>query len=185
MNIGQVLEVHLGWAARLGSPHRLRCSVKPRRPEIRAALEKIYNGTGPQGKTWGQLSDDGNRASAQELTTTACRLPLLCLTVRLEAEIGDMLQLAFPEDVAKAKAHSRARVPAAQLWRTAAVVMPLSALQRLATCTTWKLHRLLWRTTRRTPASTDRTLLVTQQPLGGKAQPGGQRFGEMEVRGRN
>ena len=43
------------------------------------------------------------------------------------------------------------------------------------------LKLLTWSTTRSTPARPARTRMITQQPLGGKAQFGGQRFGEMEV----
>ena len=49
----------------------------------------------------------------------------------------------------------------------------------LATCTT--SSSIIWLTIRFTPVPPARTALVTQQPLGGKAQFGGQRFGEMEV----
>jgi DNA-directed RNA polymerase subunit beta len=94
-----------------------------------------------------------------------------------EAEIGDMLQLAFPEDVAKAKGLTPTRTQA-QLYdgRTG------DAFERTTTVGYMhylKLHHLV--DDKMHARSTGPYSLVTQQPLGGKAQFGGQRFGEMEV----
>jgi DNA-directed RNA polymerase subunit beta len=94
-----------------------------------------------------------------------------------EAEIMEMLQLAYPEDLAKAKGLTATRTQA-QLYdgRTG------DAFERTTTVGYMhflKLHHLV--DDKMHARSTGPYSLVTQQPLGGKAQFGGQRFGEMEV----
>jgi len=94
-----------------------------------------------------------------------------------EAEIRGMLKLAYPDDIAAKKGLTATRTQA-QLYdgRTG------DAFER---CTTvgymhvLKLHHLV--DDKMHARSTGPYSLVTQQPLGGKAQFGGQRFGEMEV----
>ena len=94
-----------------------------------------------------------------------------------EAEIMQMLQLAYPDDLAKAKGLTASRTQA-QLYdgRTG------DAFERTTTVGYMhflKLHHLV--DDKMHARSTGPYSLVTQQPLGGKAQFGGQRFGEMEV----
>jgi DNA-directed RNA polymerase subunit beta len=92
-------------------------------------------------------------------------------------KVGDMLQLAFPEDVAKAKGLTAARTQA-QLYDGRSG----DTFERTTTVGYMhylKLHHLV--DDKMHARSTGPYSLVTQQPLGGKAQFGGQRFGEMEV----
>ncbi|MEO7104800.1 MAG: DNA-directed RNA polymerase subunit beta, partial [Rhodoferax sp.] len=176
MNIGQVLEVHLGWAGkglgqRIGDMLQREAAVV----EIRGFLEKIYNGTGRK-EDLNQLSDDEVQDMAQELTN-GVPFASPVFDGATEAEIGDMLQLAFPEDVAKAKGLTAARTQA-QLYDGRSG----DAFERTTTVGYMhylKLHHLV--DDKMHARSTGPYSLVTQQPLGGKAQFGGQRFGEMEV----
>jgi DNA-directed RNA polymerase subunit beta len=94
-----------------------------------------------------------------------------------EQEITDMLELAYPEDVAKRMGLTASRT---QAWlydgRTG------EQFERPVTVGFMhylKLHHLV--DDKMHARSTGPYSLVTQQPLGGKAQFGGQRFGEMEV----
>jgi DNA-directed RNA polymerase subunit beta len=176
MNIGQVLEVHLGWAGK-GLGHRIGDMLQREAAatEIRGFLDKIYNGTGRK-EDLTQLTDDEIRSMAQELTN-GVPFASPVFDGATEAEIGDMLQLAFPEEVAKAKGLTPTRTQA-QLYdgRTG------DAFERTTTVGYMhylKLHHLV--DDKMHARSTGPYSLVTQQPLGGKAQFGGQRFGEMEV----
>ena len=94
-----------------------------------------------------------------------------------EEEIRSMLKLAYPDDIAKAKGLTATRTQA-MLYdgRTG------DAFERPVTVGymhVLKLHHLV--DDKMHARSTGPYSLVTQQPLGGKAQFGGQRFGEMEV----
>lgn len=94
-----------------------------------------------------------------------------------EAEIKDMLKLAYPDDIAAAKGLTETR--------TQAYLYDGRTGERFERPTTvgymhyLKLHHLV--DDKMHARSTGPYSLVTQQPLGGKAQFGGQRFGEMEV----
>jgi DNA-directed RNA polymerase subunit beta len=176
MNIGQVLEVHLGWAGKgLGQRIGDMLQREAASVEIRGFLERIYNGTGRK-EDLNQLSDDEIRNMAQELTN-GVPFASPVFDGATEQEIGDMLQLAFPEDVAKAKGLTAARTQA-QLYDGRSG----DAFERTTTVGYMhylKLHHLV--DDKMHARSTGPYSLVTQQPLGGKAQFGGQRFGEMEV----
>ncbi|MEI8158036.1 MAG: DNA-directed RNA polymerase subunit beta, partial [Burkholderiales bacterium] len=176
MNIGQVLEVHLGWAGKgLGQRIGDMLQREAAAAEIRAFLDRIYNGTGRK-EDLNQLSDDEIRNMAQELTN-GVPFASPVFDGATEQEIGDMLQLAFPEDVAKAKGLTAARTQA-QLYDGRSG----DAFERTTTVGYMhylKLHHLV--DDKMHARSTGPYSLVTQQPLGGKAQFGGQRFGEMEV----
>jgi len=176
MNIGQVLEVHLGWAGKgLGQRIGDMLQREAAATEIRAFMERIYNGTGRK-EDLKQLSDDEIRDMAQELTL-GVPFASPVFDGATEQEIGDMLQLAYPEDVAKAKGLTVARTQA-QLYDGRSG----DAFERTTTVGYMhylKLHHLV--DDKMHARSTGPYSLVTQQPLGGKAQFGGQRFGEMEV----
>jgi len=176
MNIGQVLEVHLGWAGK-GLGHRIGDMLQREAAvaEIRGFLEKVYNGTGRK-EDLSQLTDDEVQNMAKELTN-GVPFASPVFDGATEAEIGDMLQLAFPDDVAKAKGLTAARTQA-QLYDGRSG----DAFERTTTVGYMhylKLHHLV--DDKMHARSTGPYSLVTQQPLGGKAQFGGQRFGEMEV----
>jgi DNA-directed RNA polymerase subunit beta len=176
MNIGQVLEVHLGWAGKgLGQRIGDMLQREAAATEIRGFLEQVYNGTGRK-EDLAQLSDTEVQEMAQELTT-GVPFASPVFDGATEKEIGDMLQLAYPDDVAMAKGLTPTRTQA-QLYdgRTG------DAFERTTTVGYMhylKLHHLV--DDKMHARSTGPYSLVTQQPLGGKAQFGGQRFGEMEV----
>jgi DNA-directed RNA polymerase subunit beta len=176
MNIGQVLEVHLGWAAkglgeRIGELLQRQAAVA----EIRAFLDKIYNSTGRK-ENLDELSDDEIVAMARELTK-GVPFASPVFDGASEEQIRAMLQLAYPDEVAKAKGLTESRTQA-QLYdgRTGD---PLERKTTVGYMHYLKLHHLV--DDKMHARSTGPYSLVTQQPLGGKAQFGGQRFGEMEV----
>ena len=176
MNIGQVLEVHLGWAAkglgeRIGELLQRQAAVA----EIRAFLDTIYNSTGRK-ENLDELSDDEIVAMARELTK-GVPFASPVFDGASEEQIRAMLQLAYPDEVAKAKGLTESRTQA-QLYdgRTGD---PLERKTTVGYMHYLKLHHLV--DDKMHARSTGPYSLVTQQPLGGKAQFGGQRFGEMEV----
>jgi DNA-directed RNA polymerase subunit beta len=176
MNIGQVLEVHLGWAGKgLGQRIGDMLQQEAAASEIRGFMEQIYNGTGRK-EDLAQLSDSEIRDMAEELTH-GVPFASPVFDGATEAEIGDMLQLAYPDDVARTKGLTATRTQA-QLYDGRSG----DAFERTTTVGYMhylKLHHLV--DDKMHARSTGPYSLVTQQPLGGKAQFGGQRFGEMEV----
>jgi len=176
MNIGQVLEVHLGWAAKgLGQRIADMIEREAKAAEVRKYIEHIYNARGRK-EDLAQLDDAALMAMAQELKK-GVPFASPVFDGASEEEIKEMLQLAYPEEVAKAKGLT---APRTQAWlydgRTG---------ERFERPTTigyihyLNLHHLV--DDKMHARSTGPYSLVTQQPLGGKAQFGGQRFGEMEV----
>jgi DNA-directed RNA polymerase subunit beta len=176
MNIGQVLEVHLGWAGKgLGQRIGDMLQREAAATEIRGFLEQVYNSTGRK-EDLKQLSDEEIRDMAAELTL-GVPFASPVFDGATEQEIGDMLQLAYPAEVAKAKGLTATRTQA-QLYDGRSG----DAFERTTTVGYMhylKLHHLV--DDKMHARSTGPYSLVTQQPLGGKAQFGGQRFGEMEV----
>jgi len=176
MNIGQVLEVHLGWAGKgLGQRIGDMLQREAASTEIRGFLEQVYNSTGRK-EDLAQLSDTEVQEMAMELTS-GVPFASPVFDGATEKEIGDMLQLAYPDDVAKAKGLTATRTQA-QLYDGRSG----DAFERTTTVGYMhylKLHHLV--DDKMHARSTGPYSLVTQQPLGGKAQFGGQRFGEMEV----
>ena len=176
MNIGQVLEVHLGWAGK-GIGQRVGDMLKreANMAEIRAFLEKVYNTAGRK-EELNKLSDKEMRAMAQELTS-GMPFATPVFDGATEQEILDVLKIAYPDDIAKAKGLTETRTQA-QLFdgRTGD---PFERKTTVGYMHYLKLHHLV--DDKMHARSTGPYSLVTQQPLGGKAQFGGQRFGEMEV----
>ena len=176
MNIGQVLEVHLGWAGK-GIGQRVGDMLKreANMAEIRAFLEKVYNTAGRK-EELNKLSDKEIRAMAQELTS-GMPFATPVFDGATEQEILDVLKIAYPDDIAKAKGLTETRTQA-QLFdgRTGD---PFERKTTVGYMHYLKLHHLV--DDKMHARSTGPYSLVTQQPLGGKAQFGGQRFGEMEV----
>jgi DNA-directed RNA polymerase subunit beta len=176
MNIGQVLEVHLGWAGKgLGQRIGDMLQREAATTELRGFMEQIYNTTGRK-EDLSKLSDAEVRSMAQELTR-GVPFASPVFDGASEQEIMDMLKLAYPDDIAKSKGLTETRTQA-QLYdgRTG------DAFERKTTVGYMhylKLHHLV--DDKMHARSTGPYSLVTQQPLGGKAQFGGQRFGEMEV----
>jgi DNA-directed RNA polymerase subunit beta len=176
MNVGQVLEVHLGWAAKgLGQRIGDMLQTESRVAELRSFFEKLYNTSGRR-EDFSQLNDNqiiemaGNLANGVTFATPV-------FDGASEGEIRDMLKLAYPDDIAKLKGLTPTR--------TQANLFDGRTGDRFERPTTvgymhvLKLHHLV--DDKMHARSTGPYSLVTQQPLGGKAQFGGQRFGEMEV----
>ena len=147
MNVGQILELHLGWAASRGwkiegkpewaKPHPRR---RPRRPRPAPASPRpVFDGVA-RGRDHRPARLDAARPATASASSTA---------------------------------------PARPGCSTAAPASRSRSRSRSATCTSSSCTTSS--TTRSTPARTGPYSMITQQPLGGKAQFGGQRFGEMEV----
>ncbi len=169
MNIGQILEVHLGWAARgLGDKinDMLQLERSKQLSEIRAFLEQVYNHRGDKEVDLDALTDDELITLAQNLRKG---IPMATPVFEgaNEAEIKRMLELA-----------GRPSSGQMQLYdgRTG---MPFERTTTVGYMYMLKLNHLV--DDKMHARSTGPYSLVTQQPLGGKAQFGGQRFGEMEV----
>jgi len=176
MNVGQVLEVHLGWAAKgLGQRIGDMLQAETKMAEMRQFMDSLYNGSGRK-EDLAALSDNqilemaGNLAGGATFATPV-------FDGASEEEIRGMLKLAYPDDIVKAKGLTAARTQANLFdGRTG------DAFERPTTIGymhVLKLHHLV--DDKMHARSTGPYSLVTQQPLGGKAQFGGQRFGEMEV----
>ncbi len=167
MNVGQILETHLGWGARvLGAQLRYMLEEKFGVSHMRDHIKKIFDGDEDIAKWIGKLTDDDVRHLANKLkrglhyaspvfdgaqetqiknTLALAGLPTSGQTVLFDGRSGE----AFDQEV------------------TVGVMYML------------KLHHLV--DDKIHARSIGPYSLVTQQPLGGKAQFGGQRLGEMEV----
>jgi DNA-directed RNA polymerase subunit beta len=176
MNVGQILETHLGWAAKglgLRIGDMLKASAKAQ--ELRGFLGKIYNETGKK--------EDLDNFSDEEILSLANNLkngvPFATPVFdgAHEEEIRRMLDLAYPTPIATQLGMTPSKNQVTMFdGRTG------EAFERKVTVGFMhmlKLHHLV--DDKMHARSTGPYSLVTQQPLGGKAQFGGQRFGEMEV----
>jgi DNA-directed RNA polymerase subunit beta len=176
MNVGQVLEVHLGWAAKgLGLRIGSMLQEGARTAEVRSFLDQVYNTSGRA--TDIQSLTDVEVVSMAENLQNGVPFATPVFDGASEDEIRAMLKLAYPDDIAARKGLTPTRTQA-QLYdgRTG------DAFERKTTVGymhVLKLHHLV--DDKMHARSTGPYSLVTQQPLGGKAQFGGQRFGEMEV----
>ena len=95
MNIGQVLEVHLGWAGKgLGQRIGDMLQQEARAAEIRTFMEEIYNSRGRK-EDLTQLDDKEIVSMAQALTT-GVPFATPVFDGASEQEIQDMLHLAYP-----------------------------------------------------------------------------------------
>ncbi|AHG66114.1 DNA-directed RNA polymerase subunit beta [Advenella mimigardefordensis] len=178
MNVGQVLEVHLGWAAK-GVGHRIADLMKDERAvqvgQIREYLNKVYNTTGSKAQI-DSLNDEQIIEMARNLKN-GVPLATPVFDGATEEEITSMLELAYPDDVKERLQLTDSR--------TQAYLFDGRTGERFERPVTigymhyLKLHHLV--DDKMHARSTGPYSLVTQQPLGGKAQFGGQRFGEMEV----
>ena len=180
MNVGQVLEVHLGWAARgLGEriSEMLAVEGKKQVVEMRAFLDKVYNSSGKQ--------EDLKSFTDEEVIELAHNLkggvPFASPVFdgAHESEIKAMLDLAYPDADARTQklgftpAKTQVRLFDGRSGEAFDRTVTVGVMHVL------KLHHLV--DDKMHARSTGPYSLVTQQPLGGKAQFGGQRFGEMEV----
>ncbi len=166
MNVGQILEIHLGWAAKgLGMKIGDMLRAQSKTAEIRKFINKIYNSSGKQ-EDIASLTDVEILELAKNLQD-GVPFATPVFDGATEQEIKDMLELAgLPQSGQVALYDGRTG----------------EAFDRLVTVGymhVLKLHHLV--DDKMHARSTGPYSLVTQQPLGGKAQFGGQRFGEMEV----
>jgi DNA-directed RNA polymerase subunit beta len=166
MNVGQILETHLGWAAKgLGQRIGAMLKAQAKIAELRKALELIYNSSG--------RSEDIKSLTDIEVVELCKNLekgvPFATPVFdgATEDEIKAMLELAgLPRSGQVALYDGRT----GESFERPVTVGYMHVL---------KLHHLV--DDKMHARSTGPYSLVTQQPLGGKAQFGGQRFGEMEV----
>jgi DNA-directed RNA polymerase subunit beta len=170
MNIGQILEVHLGWAAKgLGKKIQKMIEAQEKVTEIRKFLDQIYNGQvsgAVQHVDLKTLTDDEIRTLAHNLQE-GVPMATPVFDGAEESEIKAMLKLAdLPESGQTTLYDGRT----GEAFDRPVTVGYMHYL-KLNHLVDDKMHA----------RSTGPYSLVTQQPLGGKAQFGGQRFGEMEV----
>ncbi len=168
MNIGQVLETHLGWAAK-GLGEKIGKMLLEKRKdmvkEMRKTLEKIYNSYGKKEELT-SFSDDEIIELAGNLKDGVPMATPVFDGIK-ETQIKELLKMAsLPESGQTALYDGRT---GEKFDRDITVgYMYMLKLNHLVDD---KMHA----------RSTGPYSLVTQQPLSGKAQFGGQRFGEMEV----
>jgi DNA-directed RNA polymerase subunit beta len=176
MNVGQILETHLGWAAkglgqRIGDMLRAQDNVA----KIRKFLDKVYNSAGKK-EDIASFTDE----EIMELARNLVRGVPFATPVfdgATELEIRTMLDLAYDDEVAKALKLTPTKTQVVLCdGRTGE---PFERNVTVGYMHILKLHHLV--DDKMHARSTGPYSLVTQQPLGGKAQFGGQRFGEMEV----
>jgi len=167
MNVGQVLETHLGWAAKgLGKKINAMIQSQEKIVEIRKFLDQIYNKSGGQQEDLKSFSDDEILTLAKNLVRGVPIATPVFDGVE-ETELKGLLELAdLPTSGQTTLFNGRT---GDEFERKVTVgYMYMLKLNHLVDD---KMHA----------RSTGPYSLVTQQPLGGKAQFGGQRFGEMEV----
>jgi DNA-directed RNA polymerase subunit beta len=166
MNVGQILEVHLGWAAKgIGQKIDAMLKTEANVKEIRGFIETLYTEVGEK--------QDVKSLSDKEMIELASNLrhgvPFATPVFdgATEQEIKSMLKLADLPSSGQITLHDGRTGEAFDRPVTVGYMHVL------------KLHHLV--DDKMHARSTGPYSLVTQQPLGGKAQFGGQRFGEMEV----
>ena len=171
MNIGQILETHLGWAAcGLGAKIDEMLRKQASAQELRGFLDQIYNGSGHPEKL-----DSLDDLAIVELAGNLRKGVPFATPVfdgANEDEIGKMLGLAGLMDEDGLPQYQ------VQLF-DGCTGEPFERKVTVGYKHVMKLHHLV--DDKMHARSTGPYSLVTQQPLGGKAQFGGQRFGEMEV----
>jgi DNA-directed RNA polymerase subunit beta len=167
MNVGQVLETHLGWAAKgLGLKIGRMLESQQAVADLRGFVKRIYNETGGQHEDIDSLGDADLVALAKNLSR-GVPIATPVFDGAAEAEIKRLLGLAdLPlsgqTQLTDGRTGERFERP---------VTVGYMYMLKLNHLVDDKMHA----------RSTGPYSLVTQQPLGGKAQFGGQRFGEMEV----
>ncbi|CAD6562137.1 DNA-directed RNA polymerase subunit beta [Paraburkholderia hiiakae] len=176
MNVGQVLEVHLGWAAKgLGWRIGEMLARQTKIAELREFLTKIYNESGHK-EDLDSFSDDEILELAKNLRE-GVPFATPVFDGATEEEMSKMLDLAFPDEIATnlgmTPSKNQVRLYDGRTGEMFERTVTVGYMHYL------KLHHLV--DDKMHARSTGPYSLVTQQPLGGKAQFGGQRFGEMEV----
>jgi len=169
MNVGQILETHLGAASKgLGAKINAMLQQEQKVAEVRKFLDQIYNGIGES-----RRSEDLKSLNDEEILELAGNLkdgvPMATPVFdgASEIEIKEMLKLADMSEDGQVVLYD-GRTGDKFDRKVTVGIMYMLKLNHLVDD---KMHA----------RSTGSYSLVTQQPLGGKAQFGGQRFGEMEV----
>ena len=167
MNVGQILETHLGWAMH-GIGELINKMVEEKFPdeELKGMLKKVYASK--------KISRIIEKCSREDLLELARKIKETGLTVAVpvfdsatEADIGAMLKLSGITDGGRVTLYDGRSGESFDSKVTVGIMYML------------KLHHLV--DDKIHARSIGPYSLVTQQPLGGKAQFGGQRLGEMEV----
>ncbi|MBT7668262.1 MAG: DNA-directed RNA polymerase subunit beta, partial [Bdellovibrionales bacterium] len=166
MNIGQLLELHLGWAGwglgeKISEMIEARCKVD----ELKAFIYAIYKED--RVKQWLQKATDRQVKEVANQLSTGVRFSTSVFDGATETDIEDMLELADLDRSGKTTLFNGIN---GDVFSEDVTVGAMYML---------KLHHLVDEKIH--ARSTGPYSLVTQQPLGGKAQFGGQRLGEMEV----
>ena len=170
MNVGQILETHLGWACselgeKINRIIKLKTDIDKRNSSIREVLKKIYGNN-----IYDSKIQSLNKKEFEELYSNLSLGIPIATPVFDGASVDDVAELLKLADLPSSGQTT--------LWDG------LSGEQfdrkvTVGTIYMLKLHHLV--EDKIHARSTGPYSLVTQQPLGGKAQLGGQRFGEMEV----
>jgi DNA-directed RNA polymerase subunit beta len=166
MNVGQVLETHLGFAAKgVGRRIGAMLEAQSQMSELRGFLDKVYNSSGKK--------EDIDSFTDEEVVAMCMNLkkgvPMATPVFdgAHESEVKAMLELAGLPESGQCKLFDGRTGDSFEREVTVGYMYML----KLNHLVDDKMHA----------RSTGPYSLVTQQPLGGKAQFGGQRFGEMEV----
>jgi DNA-directed RNA polymerase subunit beta len=166
MNIGQILETHLGFAAKgVGERIGRMLDAHVQASELRQFLDQVYNTSGKR-EDLDSFTDDELFGMAHNLRG-GVPIATPVFDGADEDEIRHLLELAGEESDGQVQLYD-GRTGEAFERRVTVGYMYMIKLNHLVDD---KMHA----------RSTGPYSLVTQQPLGGKAQFGGQRFGEMEV----
>ncbi len=172
MNVGQILETHLGWAANgLGVKIERLLRSQTAVAELREFLDKVYNTSGRQ-EDLASFTDE----EILELSRNLVKGVPLATPVfdgATEDEIRGMLALAERDNSAQGIPCGQTLLSDGRTGDSFERPVTVGYMYML------KLNHLI--DDKMHARSTGPYSLVTQQPLGGKAQFGGQRFGEMEV----
>ena len=170
MNVGQILETHLGWACselgeKINRIIKLKTDIDKRNSSIREVLKKVY------GKNIYDTNIQSlNKKEFEELSSNLSLGIPISTPVFDGASVDDVAELLKLADLPSSGQTTLWDGRTGEKFDRQVTVGPVYML---------KLHHLV--EDKIHARSTGPYSLVTQQPLGGKAQLGGQRFGEMEV----
>jgi DNA-directed RNA polymerase subunit beta len=165
MNVGQILETHMGWAAKKLGDRIVKTAESGDMVALRDIMTKTYPGTGTTGYIEGLSDEDLMRLA--ELARKGVHVATPVFDGATEEEIFDLVELAGLSET------GQETLCDGKTGRVFDMPVTVGAMYML------KLHHLV--DDKIHARSTGPYSLVTQQPLGGKAQFGGQRLGEMEV----
>ena len=170
MNVGQILETHLGWACselveKINKIIKLKTDIEKKNGSIREVLKKVYGNN-----IYDTKVQSLNKKEFEELSSNLSSGIPISTPVFDGASVDDVAKLLELADLPSSGQTT--------LWdgRTGE---QFDRKVTVGTIYMVKLHHLV--EDKIHARSTGPYSLVTQQPLGGKAQLGGQRFGEMEV----